>query len=269
MTLRELEELGNYFDSTETPSLQRQESATSLTAIGTVAPKALNSQLLSEAFSARGLQPFYVGPFSGFEGLSANQDWTLGLVLSPYKLAACEICDALAPAAERSGVVDTILRSEDGKVYGFNTNIFGALRVISLLTGGAAPNRCLILGTGASARSCIVALRLLYEDTEVGVKGRDIDRTSGMANKFSVATVEDISGYDPELTINATTVGESEDSDPSYSVEDVLRPGNRFFDLNNRTSKLQHTALSQGCVTASGVMMQISVNFLRARLASH
>jgi len=237
-----------------------------ITAIGSVAKKALSSPLLREHLAARGIVPAEPRPRADPEDLSRKGDWSLALVLSPYKREVRGLCDSLTPAAERSGVIDTILQDESGRRFGINTNVFGAAHAIAHLMGGARPKRCLVLGTGASARSCAVALRALYDEPEIGVIGRSPDRTSKIATEFSIALVEDVEDYAPDLLINTTTVGETTDGDLDYPMEEALVAGVRFFDLNNRTSDLQKTALARGCVTISGVTMQLSVNALRAHV---
>ena len=47
-------------------------------------------------------------------------------------------CDALAPSALSTGVVDTILRSSVGTI-GFNTNTWSAMSALEVLTGEAQP----------------------------------------------------------------------------------------------------------------------------------
>lgn len=257
------------FESTEAASLPQQHiSPPTLTAVGSVAAKALESPLLKEHFAERCLERKSLGPCASVEELSGREDWSLALILSPYKQTVGAMCDFLTPSAEKTGVVDTLLRGGDSRLYGVNTNVFGAMHAIGFLLGGAEPERCLILGTGATSRSCVVALRDLFEAPQIGVKGRNLEGTFSFASSFSLMVVDDIKHYEPDLIINATTVGETTDATLDYPVEDALKMGTRFFDLNNRTSGLQTTALSRGCVTISGIIMQRLVNTLRAYLAS-
>lgn len=265
--IKDLRSLIERFESSEDAALPQTDITNhSITAIGSVAEKALSSPLLREHLAARGIEPWEPHPCAGPEELSHRDDWSLALVLSPYKREVRDLCDSLTPAVERSGVIDTILQDESGRRFGINTNVFGAAHAITHLTGGGRPGRCLILGTGASARSCAVALHTLYDKLEVGVIGRNPDRMAEIATEFSLVPVEDVEDYAPDLLINTTTVGETMDGDLDYPMEEALIAGVRFFDLNNRTSDLQKTALARGCVTISGVTMQLSVNALRAHV---
>ncbi len=238
----------------------------SIVAVGSVAEKALASPLLRKQLKDRGVELRELRPHADVDELARWRDWSLGLILSPYKQTVQELCDDLTESARRSGVVDTILQDASGKRFGINTNAYGAAHAVWCLMGGARPERCLIAGTGASARSCVVGLRELYGDLEIGMVGRSPDRAFEIAKEFSVALVEEIGDYTPDLVINTTTVGETRDDKLQFPLEKALYIGTRYFDLNNRTSALQVQALELGCVTLSGVLMQSVVNALRVHL---
>lgn len=256
-----------YFEDAELSELPRvAEVRPSLAAVGSLARKALVSPLLLDRLAKQDVETRVLSPYSNLESLIQNQNWALALVLSPFKQAVRNQCDTLTVTAERSGVIDTIVRSESGKCVGINTNAVGAAWAIRHLLGNEAPQRCMIAGTGASVRSCIVGLRNLYDELEIGVIGRNPDRTSSIAEEFHVSIVEDIRTYAPELVVNATTVGETSDDEPDFPLENALVAGVRYFDLNNRTGALQIQALQRGCVAISGILMQTIVNALRVHL---
>lgn len=255
------------FEETEVASLpQVAGTRPGLAAVGSVAPKALASPLLLDRLATQGVEAEAHHPYPDLEDLLQNRDWSLALVLSPFKQAIKNHCDTLAASAECSGVIDTVIHSESGKRIGINTNAMSAAWAVRLLMGSITPRRCLIAGTGASARSCIVGLRDLYDELKIGVLGRNQERTARIAEEFHVATVENIESYAPELVINATTVGETSDEKTDFPLEDAFVAGVRYFDLNNRTGALQVQALQHGCVTMSGIFMQTIVNALRIHL---
>jgi shikimate dehydrogenase len=264
---KDIQDLIDRFEATEGAVLPETDLRTPcLAAIGSVAVKALSSPALKKQLSEDSVEPKEFRPLPGVEDLALQRDWSLALVLSPHKRSVQTICDVLTPCSERTGVIDTLLQDGSGTLFGVNTNVFGAARAIEHLMGGSRPERSLILGTGASARSCAMALLDLYGTPEIGVIGRNPDRTFLIAEEFPLAAVQNPKDYAPDLIINATTVGETGDGELIFPLEDVLVAGTRFFDLNNRTSELQKTALAAGCVTASGVIMQLSVNALRVHL---
>jgi shikimate dehydrogenase len=238
----------------------------SIAAVGSVVNKALASPLLRKQLAKKGIDPQEYLPYGNVHELLEGSGWSLALVLSPFKQAVTETCDALTESVMRTSVVDTVVRGDSGQLVGVNTNSLSAAWAVKRLSGGIRPERCLIAGTGASARSCVVGLSDLYGELEIGIVGRSPERAAQLANDFSVSVVEDIETYAPDLVINATTVGETSDQDLHFPLETVLVAGTRYFDLNNRTSALQLRALEHGCVTLSGVVMQTIVNALRVHL---
>jgi shikimate dehydrogenase len=72
------------------------------------------------------------------------------------------------------------------------------------------------------------------------------------------------------LLINTTTWGETDASEEAPLMFDfprLLSPGNQFFDLNNRVSALQTSALHAGMNVMSGTFMQRATNACRAALS--
>lgn len=256
------------FEETEGAGLPGRTSAArpSLAAVGSVARKALSSALLRDRLVEKDVEPAAYVPYDGLEALLGSRDWSLALVLSPHKRAVVERCDALTASARRSGVVDTVVQSASGDRVGVNTNVVGASWAIRHLMGNEIPRRCLIAGTGASARSCAVGLHDLYGDVRIGMVGRNPARTRNIAEEFSASVEEDIGAYSPDLVINATTVGETADEKPHFPLEEAFVAGARYFDLNNRTSALQIQAMERGCVSISGILMQTVVNAIRVHL---
>ena len=80
---------------------------------------AIHRQLGSYDYQLVELSPDQVGPFlqkGNFRGLN---------VTIPYKKTVMAYCQKLSPAAERIGSVNTIVRKEDGSLYGDNTDYDG------------------------------------------------------------------------------------------------------------------------------------------------
>ncbi len=264
-SLRGFDRVLDRFEETEGAVLPSAPVASPrLSAIGSVAAEALKSDLLGRCLADRGVAPAGTSPSADLDELTTRDDWALALVLSPWKTEAPARCDVLTPAARSAGVVDTMLQSPDGTRYGVNTNAFGVAYAVDRLMAGASPQRCLVLGTGATTRSAVAGLQATFPGVTIGVRGRNPDRTAACAGSLGIEGVDDLVAFEPDLVVNATTVGEKQDSRMEIPVEGILAPGVRFFDINNRTSQLQRDALAAGCVTASGVMMQLVVNSLRA-----
>lgn len=245
----------------------RVTGAPFIVAIGTLAEKALGSPLLRERLDTAGIRPTALQPAGDLTVLRSTVPFSLALVLSPFKREAPRFCDRLAPTAAATGVVDTALGTADG-VIGLNTNAYAAAGALEQLLAGTTPGRVLIAGTGASARSVLVGLVRLFPVAVVGVIGRSADRAAALVHDLEAGTVvTEPTAFDADLVINATTVGETDDSATlGFDLDAAFGPGVRYFDLNNRVSALQQRALARGCVTASGVTMQVLTNALRVFL---
>ena len=256
------------FQSTELAQMPRiAHPNPSIAGIGTVAARGLASPLLRERLASRGVTPANFQAFLGPDALLADRSWHLALVLSPFKRDVAIWCDRLTPAARATGVVDTLLRIED-EVLGVNTNSYAAAGALDQLLGDARSNRALVLGTGGAARSVAVGVRQWFPAVEVGFVGRSPDRVTAIVEDLGFGSaILDAASFDADVVINATTVGETDDGATlGFDSSRFLRGGTRYFDLNNRTSALQTDALAAGCITMSGVFMQLLTNVLRAEL---
>jgi hypothetical protein len=99
----------------------------------------------------------------------------------------------------------------------------------------------------------------------VGVYGRSVEHATQLATDFAASVVGHPSEFGADAIVHATTVGERDDATTlDASVETALAPGVRLFDLTNRLSALQTTALKRVCVVVSGNLMQRITNTLRA-----
>ena len=80
-------------------------------------------------------------------------------VTIPHKLAAFEICDAVASFARRAGAVNTLI-FRDGRIEGSNTDGFGFLESIREAAPGwrADAGPAVLLGAGGAARAIAAAL---------------------------------------------------------------------------------------------------------------
>jgi shikimate dehydrogenase len=102
-------------------------------------------------------------------------------VTRPYKRRVLEYVDALDPTAEIVGAANTLVRAPDGQVVAHNTDmpaLADELRRLApgvRLADGWMVARTLVLGTGATARSAIVALACELSVAQIVVRGRRFD----------------------------------------------------------------------------------------------
>jgi shikimate dehydrogenase len=238
--------------------------------IGTTAAKAVRGALLTEALSECGYQVAQATSYGSPGELMADPTWQLGVVLSPWKRDVGDHCDHLALSAEMTGVVDTVVRGVAGTV-GFNTNTWAAASALEFLLGAAQPASLLLLGSGASARSVLLAVQRVWPECHVSVAARSAHAAEQLTKEFPGLVVRQDTPAAPDVVVNTTSWGETEASEAEplgIDLEGVLKPGTALFDLNNRVGALPVQALQAGCAVISGTVMQRVTNACRAALVT-
>lgn len=160
---------------------------------GAYVPLAVRPGLLEVAL--RGLM------HSGFAGVN---------VTIPHKEAALAVCDEHDDIARRCGAANTLTFTEDGRIFGSNSDAEGFLA--NLVAGGVDPKAgpALLLGAGGSTRA--VAAALLAEGVSVTVSNRTEERAAALAaflpelKLLPWARREEALG-DFALLVNTTSVG--------------------------------------------------------------
>ena len=116
-------------------------------------------------------------------------------VTIPYKKKAAAVCDELSPAAAMLGSVNTVLRRQDGTLYGDNTDLFGFGDLVRESGVDPSGKKTLVLGSGgASVTVCAVLRELGAPVTVISRSGED---NYGNLSRHA----------DARLLVNATPVG--------------------------------------------------------------
>jgi shikimate dehydrogenase len=242
--------------------------------IGTTAPHALRGALLLDALARYEVPVDRTLPFANPAELVGDDSWDLALVLSPWKQQLGAHLTELTASATRTGVVDTVVRG-GGATVGVNTNSWAAQAAMETLLGGRVPTSILVLGSGGSSNSVALAARRAWPTTRLVGSARNADASAGWADRFAAESVapDELAGLfakdAPTLLVNTTTWGEtdaSQDQPFAFDFAALTAPGNSYFDLNNRVSALQITALQAGMNVMSGTFMQRVTNACRAAL---
>jgi len=259
-----------------TVDLDTGQAVVHVAGIGTTAPRAVNGTLLAGAIESAGWQVASTAAFASPAELVVDGTWTLALALSPWKRDVGTYCDVVSPSAELTGVIDTVIRTPSGTV-GFNTNVLAAAAALDVSLGGLTPRRVIILGSGASARSVVLAIQRTWPGCSIEIAARSPASAGELAASMQVnvyngarSDVPPASPAGPGLVVvNATTWGETEASEAvplGIDPDTLLAPGVRLFDLNNRIGTLARLALEAGCVVISGAIMQRVAHASRAAL---
>lgn len=94
-----------------------------------------------------------------FTNRRQDPDWRGCNITMPHKQTAMACIDAIDPQAQRIGAVNTVVRSTDGKLTGFNTDAPGFLEPLQhLLDRQHLFRMARIMGAGGAARAIVAAL---------------------------------------------------------------------------------------------------------------
>jgi shikimate dehydrogenase len=138
----------------------------------------------------------------------------LGLnVTVPHKQAVLPLLQELSDRARIAGAVNVILRADDGRLCGDNTDGSGLVRDLTHNLGvSMAAQRLLLLGAGGAARGIIAPL-LAQQPAELIIANRSAARAIELAQQFTRfgavrgAAYADLEGQRFALIINATSAG--------------------------------------------------------------
>jgi shikimate dehydrogenase len=201
--------------------LRTPTGATHLTAvIGSPVRHSLSPTLHNAAFVAAELDwvmvAFEVARGSGAAAVDAMRTFGLrGLaVTTPHKHDVIAALDAVDPAAEALGSVNTVVLRDDGTTFGASTD--GEGFIASLLAEGIDPagSRVALLGAGAAARALIDALgRAGVADLAVVNRSAEAAIVAvRLAAQARTGDHDDIRRAD--IVVNATPIGMGTDELP-------------------------------------------------------
>jgi 3-dehydroquinate dehydratase/shikimate dehydrogenase len=128
-------------------------------------------------------------------------------VTMPYKEAILKHLDNTDSHTTKIGACNTVVRAQDGKLYGFNTDAAGVVRPLERRLPTLEGAKTLVLGAGGAARAAVFGLK------ERGCEVYILNRTAGPAKKLArqarARTLKraDLKKLSFDVIINATPVG--------------------------------------------------------------
>src|SRR5208283_2355637 len=104
------------------------------------------------------------------------------------------------------GACNTVVRGQEGKLYGFNTDIAGVLRPLEQRLA-IANAKVLVLGAGGAARAAVFGLK--ERGAEVWILNRSAVKAQRLARQAKARVIKraDVRKTAFDLIINATPVG--------------------------------------------------------------
>jgi 3-dehydroquinate dehydratase/shikimate dehydrogenase len=175
-------------------------------------------------------------------------------ITMPYKQAVVEHLDNSDVLTQRTGACNTIVRGKDGRLFGFNTDVYGIVAALEprVPLQGA---RVLVLGAGGAARAAVVGLRA--KGAEVFILNRTAATGQALAKETGAATVKrsELPKLNFDIIFNATPVGMG--SDKGTPLEENELNAQWVFDsvYNPIDTKLLKLARAKGCGTICGAEM--------------
>ena len=127
-------------------------------------------------------------------------------ITMPYKQAILEHLDNTDAHTAKIGACNTIVRGQDGKLFGYNTDVAGVVRPLEqrLPLENA---KVLVLGAGGAARAAVFALK--ERGAEVSILNRSSVKGQKLARQARARTIKraDLRKSAFDVIINATPVG--------------------------------------------------------------
>ncbi|MBV9340450.1 MAG: shikimate dehydrogenase [Acidobacteria bacterium] len=141
-------------------------------------------------------------------------------ITMPYKQAILPYLDNSDPHTVKIGACNTVVRSQDGKLYGFNTDTSGVVRPLEqrLALNDA---RILVLGAGGAARAAVFGLSA--RGAEIFLVNRSPAAAQKLARQAKARTLKraELKRLDFDVIINATPVGMGNTRESPLNGEEI------------------------------------------------
>jgi 3-dehydroquinate dehydratase / shikimate dehydrogenase len=128
-------------------------------------------------------------------------------VTMPYKESILGHLDNADSHTNKVGACNTVVRAQDGKLYGFNTDTAGIVRPLERRLNTLEGARILVLGAGGAARAAVFGLK--ERGAEVYILNRSLAHAKKLAHQARARIIKrpDLKKAAFDVIINATPVG--------------------------------------------------------------
>ena len=175
-------------------------------------------------------------------------------VTMPYKQDVVRHLDNTDSYTNKIGACNTIVRAQDGKLYGFNTDTAGVIRPLQQRIF-LEQAKILVLGAGGAARAAIFALK--ERGAEVYILARTAAQAQKLARQAKARSVKraDLKKLSFDVIINATPVGMGNPKESPLHEDEIK--AKYVFDMvyDPVETKLLKLAKAAGAETISGIEM--------------
>src|SRR5579863_3133748 len=142
-------------------------------------------------------------------------------ITMPYKTAILSHLDNTDSHTTKIGACNTVVRAQDGKLYGFNTDAAGVVRPLERRLNTLEAARILVIGAGGAARAAVFGLR--ERGAEVYILNRSAAPAKKLARSARARTIKraDLRKLAFDVIINATPVGMGNTRDTPLQEKEI------------------------------------------------
>lgn len=170
-------------------------------------------------------------------------------VTIPYKKTVMKLCDVVSDEARKIGAVNAVVRTEDGKLAGYNTDYFGVKYQLEHNDIDVEDMKCVVLGDGGVSVTIQELLKDLHAKEVVVISRKGEDNYNNLYRH-----------YDAEILVNATPVGMYPDNGSCLVDITKFRNIKGVIDVvyNPYRTKLILDCMENGIPCAGGLEMLVA-----------
>ena len=176
-------------------------------------------------------------------------------VTMPYKEAILTHLDNTDSHTTKIGACNTVVRAQDGKLYGFNTDTAGIVRPLERRLNTLEGARILVIGAGGAARAAVFGLK--ERGSEVYILNRSLAAAKKLAHQARARTIRrpDLKKLAFDVIINATPVGMGNSKESPLQDKEIN--ARYVFDMvyDPAETKLLKLAKERGAQIIPGIEM--------------
>ena len=175
-------------------------------------------------------------------------------ITMPYKQAILPYLDNTDAYTTRIGACNTVVRGQEGKLYGFNTDAAGVVRPLEQRLS-IENAKVLVLGAGGAARAAVFGLK--ERGAELWILNRTAVKAQKLARQAKAHAIKraDLRKFAFDVIINATPVGMGNPRDCPLKDDEIQ--ASVVFDMvyDPVETHLLRVARSKGIAVIPGVEM--------------
>jgi 3-dehydroquinate dehydratase / shikimate dehydrogenase len=176
-------------------------------------------------------------------------------ITMPYKEAILPFLDNTDSHTTKIGACNTVVRAQDGKLYGFNTDTSGVVRPLERRLSTIQDAKILVLGAGGAARAAVFGLK--ERGAEVFILNRNLATAQKLARRAHARSIKraDLKKYSFDVIINATPVGMGNTKETPLQEKEIN--ARYVFDMiyDPRETRLLQLAKERGAQIIPGIEM--------------